>query len=101
MKTFKIEPEEGFKVLGGTKKSQSATMVLAAGDKTGGPDNKHDSSDQWLYVISGKGKAVIDGKETEFGAGKLILIEAGETHEIINNSEDRLVTLNFYAPPEY
>ena len=101
MKTYKIDPGKGFKVLGGTEKSQSATMVLSAGDKTGGPDNKHESSDQWLYVISGKGKAVIEGEEIAFGAKSLILIEAGETHEIINDGEDDLVTLNFYAPPEY
>lgn len=101
MKIFSIKPENGFKVLGNTQKSQAATMVLEPGDKTGGPDNKHESSDQWLYVIAGKGKVIINESEKNLEIGNLILIEAGEPHEIKNTGEADLVTLNFYAPPEY
>ncbi len=84
-----------------SKSSQAATMVLAPGEKTGGPDNKHPKSDQWLYVVSGNGKATVNGEELELSKGDLILIEAGDTHEIKAGSDQSLETLNFYSPPAY
>jgi mannose-6-phosphate isomerase-like protein (cupin superfamily) len=90
-----------FQVLAGNSQSQSAIMVLRPGDSEGGPDNKHDESDQWLFVISGRGEATINGTRKELTEGTLVLIEAGETHEIRNTGNTPLRTLNFYVPPEY
>jgi len=101
MKHIKVEVEDDFKVIAGTSRSQAAVMALAAKESTGGPDNKHSTSDQWLYVISGDGKAIVNGEETILGPGSLLLIEAGEKHEIANRGNVPLRTLNFYCPPEY
>jgi mannose-6-phosphate isomerase-like protein (cupin superfamily) len=101
MKKLTIDPKGFFGVLEGTTRSQVAEMVLSAGQSTGGKTNNHPNSDQWLYVVSGKGKTVVDGKEVKFKKGDLILIEAGENHEIINKSSEPLKTFNIYAPPEY
>lgn len=76
-------------------------MTLKPGRSTGGPTNQHSSSDQWLYVISGTGKAIVEKDEVKLKKGDLLLIEAGENHEIINDSEDDLQTFNIYAPPVY
>ena len=101
MDLVRIDPPSGFEVLAGTQRSQAATMVLAPGSSTGGPDNRHASSDQWLYVVSGEGRAILDGEEHELEEGSLLLIEAGEAHEIINDGERPLKTFSIYAPPEY
>ena len=101
MKRHHVTHEFDFTVVGTTDRSQAATMVLAPGDSEGGPDNRHENSDQWLYVISGSGMAVINGKEVELTPGTLLLIEAGENHEIVNTGFKPLETLDFYAPPEY
>jgi mannose-6-phosphate isomerase-like protein (cupin superfamily) len=101
MEQMKISPQAGFRVLTGSARSQVATMVIPAGGSTGGPDNKHSRSDQWLYVLSGKGEATVNGERIEFSAGTLLLIEAGETHEIRNPGDEPLETLNIYAPPAY
>ena len=79
----------------------AATMVIAAGEKEGGPGNHHRGADQWLLVISGRGSATIAGKKSTLSAGKLILIERGENHQIENTGNTNLVTLNFYVPPAY
>ena len=92
---------ESFHVVGGTERSQAATMTLAPGTSTGGPDNRHQTSDQWLYVVSGSGDAIVDGERVELDAGDILLIAAGETHEIRAGANDALVTVNVYAPPEY
>ena len=93
--------EEFFSVVAGTERSQAASMVLAPGQSTGGPTNRHQHSDQWLYVIDGKGEATVDGEVYALSTGDLVVIEPGEPHEIRNPGEQPLVTVNVYAPPEY
>ncbi|HZD55134.1 MAG TPA: cupin domain-containing protein [Anaerolineales bacterium] len=101
MNKIQITPESGFRVLSSTSRSQVATMVIPPGGSTGGPNNKHAASDQWLYVLSGEGEATVNGKEIRFHPGTLLLIESGETHEIRNLGNEPLETLNIYAPPAY
>ena len=92
---------EPFRVLGGTSRSQAAAMTLEAGSGTGGPDNRHETSDQWLYVVSGAGEATVEGERVPLAEGDLLLIAAGEAHEIRAAAHEALVTVNVYAPPEY
>lgn len=51
-----------WKILAETKKSNAASMTLKRGKSTGGPDNKH-PADQWLFVLSGRGVAIISKKK--------------------------------------
>jgi mannose-6-phosphate isomerase-like protein (cupin superfamily) len=52
-------------------------------------------------VLSGTGTATVNGKRYALGAGSLVLIERGDTHEIRNSGRTPLKTLNFYVPPAY
>ncbi len=90
-----------FRVVAGSGRSQAAEMALAPGDSTGGPDNRHADSDQWVFVLSGTGTAIVEGHEYELSQGTLLLIEAGEAHELRSGPDEPLATLNIYAPPEY
>ena len=90
-----------FNIVGETKRSQGATMVLRPGQSTGGVDNVHAEEDQWLYVVSGTGEAIVEGRTRKLSEGSLLLIEAGETHEVRNSGRGPLVTINVYAPPAY
>lgn len=74
MNIFKPELNEGFSVKQTTRQSQFAEMVLKKGGSTGGPENRHESSDQWLYVVSGEGKAIINNNEIKFSAGSVLLL---------------------------
>jgi mannose-6-phosphate isomerase-like protein (cupin superfamily) len=92
---------KGFRVSLRNARAQAATMVLAPGGAEGGPDNRHRGSDQWLYVLSGKGRATVSGRRHTLRAGTLLLIERGSTHEIRNTGRTSLKTLNLYVPPAY
>lgn len=100
-KALRIDGDSEFRVLAGSERSQAAEMTLAPGDSTGGPDNRHPDSDQWVFIVSGTGTAVVEGSEHELSPGTLLLIEAGEAHELRSGSNEPLATLNVYAPPEY
>jgi mannose-6-phosphate isomerase-like protein (cupin superfamily) len=90
-----------FQVAIGNRRSQCAEMNLPPGESEGGPDNRHRGSDQWLFVISGKGVAIVEKKRVRLQAGTVLLIEHGETHEIRNTGTTPLKTVNVYVPPAY
>ena len=92
---------KGFAVALGNRRAQAATMVLGPGDCEGGPDNRHKGADQWLYVVSGTGRATVGGHAQPLRAGTLLLIERGTNHEIRNTGRTPLKTLNLYVPPAY
>ena len=102
MKHVQTNERDGFfDIVAGSERSQAAVMVLEPGGSTGGPANRHPESDQWLFVVAGAGIARIEGKEFPLEAGSLVLIEAGEAHEIACSSHEPLRTINVYAPPAY
>jgi len=102
MKRKQLKLNHDFAVVLGNKRSQAAEMVLPPGESEGGPDNRHRGADQWLFVVSGSGRAIVNRRSHPLRAGTLLLIERGDTHEIKNTSRrDKLVTLNFYVPPAY
>jgi mannose-6-phosphate isomerase-like protein (cupin superfamily) len=101
MKHAQLKFTKGFRVSVGNKKSQGAVMVLGPGDTEGGSDNRHKGADQWLYVTEGTGAAVINGHKLPLKPGTLVLIEAGDTHEIRNTGRGTLKTVSIYLPPAY
>jgi mannose-6-phosphate isomerase-like protein (cupin superfamily) len=91
----------GFRVAFGNRRAQAAEMVIAPGDSEGGSDNRHRGADQWLYVVAGKGAAIVKGRRHPLAAGTLLLVGRGERHEIRNTGRGLLRTLNVYVPPAY
>jgi mannose-6-phosphate isomerase-like protein (cupin superfamily) len=101
MKRTTLRFGSGFKVRIGNRRAQAATMTIAPGDCEGGPDNRHRGADQWLFVESGKGVAIVNRKRFRLAAGSLVLIERGDKHEIRNTGRTPLKTLNVYVPPAH
>jgi mannose-6-phosphate isomerase-like protein (cupin superfamily) len=101
MKHKRLRFGKGFNVVLGNRRSQAAQMVLEPGDSEGNARNRHDGADQWLFVLSGSGTALINHRRYPMRSGVLLLIERGDRHEIRNDGKEKLVTLNFYVPPAY
>jgi mannose-6-phosphate isomerase-like protein (cupin superfamily) len=72
MKHEQLNFRPGFCISVGNRHSQGAVMVLAAGGKEGGPDNKHGGADQWLIVTEGTGAAIINGRKVALKAGTMV-----------------------------
>lgn len=100
-RAVQVDGKSQFRVVAGSSRSQAAEMALEAGESTGGPDNRHPDSDQWVLVLSGSGTAIVEGEEHDLSPGTLLLIEAGEAHELRSGPDEPLATVNVYAPPEY
>jgi mannose-6-phosphate isomerase-like protein (cupin superfamily) len=76
-------------------------MVLEPGDSEGDASNRHKGADQWLFVVSGRGTAVVNRRRLPLREGTLLLIERGDRHQITNDGRRPLRTLNLYVPPAY
>ena len=91
----------GFRVHLADRHSQAAEMVLAPGEREGGPDNRHRGADQWLFVVAGTGTAVVGRRPHPLRRHTLLFIPRGTTHEITATGRRPLRTLNIYVPPAY
>jgi mannose-6-phosphate isomerase-like protein (cupin superfamily) len=108
MKHVKTGKHRGkFEMLCSTRGGQAAMMILRPGGTSDDePSNEHPASEQWLFVISGSGQAMI-GKQRSalrrvgIREGSLLLVEKGELHQIKNTGRRMLRTLNLYIPPAY
>ena len=101
MKQKKLRFGLGFRVAFGNRHGQAAEMVLAPGDSEGDSSNRHRGADQWLFVVSGTGAAIVNGKRHPLRAGSLVMIERRDRHEVRNTGRAPLRTLNVYVPPAY
>lgn len=101
MQTYSVTDAPDWRVVGSASGAQAALMTLEAGNSTGGDDNRHEKSEQWLLVLEGKGTAWVEGKKVSLLPGVMLCIEKGEAHRVEASAELKLKTLNFYAPPAY
>jgi len=101
MKKKSLRFGKGFRVAFGNRHAQAAEMVIAPGGHEGNSQNRHRGSDQWLFVLSGTGIAVINDKRYSLRRNTLLLIWRGDRHAIRNSGVSMLRTLNLYVPPAY
>jgi mannose-6-phosphate isomerase-like protein (cupin superfamily) len=108
MKSFKTAKIRGnFKLLGASKELQAAIMTLKPGGASSDDlENEHATSEQWLFVLSGIGAAIVRKlggrkRRMKLTEGDLVLIEKGEFHQIKNTGKRLFRSINFYAPPAY
>lgn len=77
-------------------------MVLRPGQSTGEKENEHPRAEQWLYVVSGTGRARVGKRSIKLKDGSLLLVEQNEEHQVENTGRKKpLVTINLYVPPAY
>src|SRR5712671_3075159 len=96
-----------FEPFAATDMAQAAFMQLPPGGKSDDElSNEHPRSEQWLYVVGGTGTATVvsrggSRRSVKLRSGNLLVIEAGELHQIKNSGKRPLTTINFYVPPAY
>jgi len=96
-----------FAVLTASRDVQAAKMTLPPGAASDDDvSNEHSQSEQWLFVLSGSGEAVVGRKRSavrrvRLARGSLLLIEKHELHQIRNTGRKTMSAITFYAPPAY
>lgn len=99
IETATLENPHFRKVLFTTPLSQLVLMTLQAGEEIGA--ETHDDHDQFFRVEAGQGKAIV-GKDTyPLEDGVVVVVPAGEHHNVINTGNEPLKLYTLYMPPEH
>jgi mannose-6-phosphate isomerase-like protein (cupin superfamily) len=80
------------------KNSQLVMMSLAPGEEIGFETH---SVDQFIYVVKGDGRSVIEKDEAKFEEGDAICIPAGALHNVINTDDEPMKLFTVYSPPQH
>ena len=86
------------KVLFTGKHSQLVVMALAPDEEIGLESH---AVDQFIYVVKGEGKSVLDGRTTDFEEGDAICVGAGELHNVVNTGGKAMKLFTVYSPPQH
>ena len=90
---------KGFKVAFGNARGEAATMVIAPGDAEGDAGNRHRGADQWLYVVSGRGFARVNGRRHALAERTLgDLVRSQEARRVRIEDILRIVSRHYKVP---
>jgi len=83
----------------GAKNASMGLNITAVGSMI--PDHKHEESEELMYIISGRGRLVIeDGEEVyEVGPDTAIFSPMGKMHRLENIGDTELKLVWVYSPP--
>ena len=97
-----LDQDSLFRIVAGTPKSQVGILVLGPGEKTGGLHaSDHPDSDQVVYVVAGHGEATVRDRTAPLTPGDVLVIDAGDPHELRCTGDEPLRTFSVYAPAAY
>ncbi len=78
---------------------QITVMSLLPGEDIGA--EVHPTTDQFLRIEQGSGKAIIDGQEYQVSDDFAITIPAGLEHNVINTGDVAMKLYSIYTPVEH
>ena len=79
--------------------TQVVIMSIPAGGEIG--EETHVDNDQVLYLLSGTGKVVLEGQESPYETGDVVLVKAGTKHNFVNSGTADLKIITTYSPPHH
>ena len=63
------------------------------------PGHVHESQEEILYILTGKGEFYFDGVPEEVEPGTCVYVPQGVTHSINNTGEEVLKVIYVFSPP--
>jgi mannose-6-phosphate isomerase-like protein (cupin superfamily) len=74
-------------------------MSIPPGGEIG--EETHDHVDQVLVFVAGDGEAILEGRRSPTGPGRLVFVPAGTKHNFVNSGNGDLKLYTVYAPPQH
>lgn len=93
--------EQQFDIILKSERSQVVLAALAPGHSSARQASTNRESDQIIYTIEGEGNVKIGLIDHQLFGGALLLIPAGQPHQVMNTGAKRLLYLDIFAPPAY
>lgn len=65
-----------------------------------GPYHYHSNAENLYFVLEGRAKVTVEGREMVAGPGETVLIMPGEKHDVENVGEGELRVIEVKSPPD-
>jgi mannose-6-phosphate isomerase-like protein (cupin superfamily) len=104
LKAFRISPGDSNYfacILDPLADGVSFTLVVEIfepGGKT--PPNTHSFAEEVFFVLSGLGRAIVDGISRDVGPGDVLVVRPGTEHVVENTASQKLYCLTMMTPNE-
>ena len=87
------------RILYTSPRTQLALMTIPPGGDVGVEAHPH--VEQLVFIADGRGKAVLDGAESQIGPGDVVVVTPGTRNDFVNSGAEPLRMYTVYAPLEY
>jgi quercetin dioxygenase-like cupin family protein len=77
----------------------SMCMIRVAPGETVRPAHSHPNGEEVIYIVTGSGRALIDGVVHPVHAGTAVLFPQGQIHMLQNSGTEEMKVVCFFAPP--
>jgi quercetin dioxygenase-like cupin family protein len=77
----------------------SACVIRIAPGERVRPAHSHPNGEEVIYIVSGSGRALVDGEVTAVKAGTTVLFPQGQVHMLHNTGLEEMKVVCFFAPP--
>lgn len=86
-------------VLESSTHTQIVIMSIPVGGDIG--EEIHTDNDQVLFLVEGQGKVILEGVESPYNTGDIVLVSAGTKHNFLNTGTTPLKIITTYSPPHH
>ncbi len=76
----------------------SMCVIRVSPGETVKPAHSHPNGEEVIYILSGRGRVMIDGAVNEVRAGTVVLFPQGAVHMLQNSGDGEMKVACFYAP---
>jgi quercetin dioxygenase-like cupin family protein len=77
----------------------SACVIRIAPGERVRPAHSHPNGDEVIYIVTGSGRALVDGEVPAVKAGTTVLFPQGKIHMLHNTGAEEMKVVCFFAPP--
>ena len=101
VKGIKREPPRTSWILISEKTVGSKNIAMGVNETYPGsmvPEHKHETEEEVMYFIAGKGKFVTEEEEIDLSPGTVIYNPPGQSHKILNTGDEVLRFVWIYSP---
>ena len=78
---------------------QVVLMSIPAGGEIG--EEVHPDNDQLVMLVEGGGTVVLDGEESPYDEGDMVLVPAGTSHNFVADEDGEMKIITTYSPPHH
>lgn len=81
--------------------SLSVCVIRVSAGSTVNPAHSHPQGEEFIYILNGEGRVLVDGRVGAVRAGTGVLFPRNSVHMLQNSGDVEMKVICFFAPPAH